>query len=117
MTRLRDMGVESFLFSASLIGIVAQRLVRLLCITCRKPYTATPKECEVLSVDPANPPTLYEPVGCELCNNTGYSGRTGIYEIIEVDDKLRTHIHEDSSLARNGIVCAKENSKYPRRWM
>jgi len=97
VTRLRDMGVESFLISASLIGIVAQRLVRLLCTRCRKPYTATAKECEVLGVDPANPPTLYEAVGCELCNNTGYSGRTGIYEIIQVDDNLRTHIHEDSS--------------------
>ncbi|MDQ2993596.1 MAG: type II secretion system ATPase GspE [Pseudomonadota bacterium] len=107
ITRLRDMGVESFLISASLIGIVAQRLVRLLCKNCRKPSTATLKECEVLGINPANPPTIYENVGCDLCNNTGYSGRTGIYEIIQVDEKLRTQIHEDASQQEMNLYVRK----------
>lgn len=97
VTRLRDMGVESFLISSSLIGIVAQRLVRILCKHCRRPYTASHKECELLQVDFNNAPTLYEAAGCEFCNQTGFSGRAGIYEIIEVDEKLRTQIHEDCS--------------------
>jgi general secretion pathway protein E len=97
ITRLRDMGVESFLISSSLIGIVAQRLVRILCKQCRRPYEASPKECEILKVDKEHPPTLYEAVGCDFCNQTGYLGRAGIYEIIEVDEKVRTGIHEDQS--------------------
>ncbi len=97
ITRLRDMGVESFLLSSSLIGIAAQRLVRVLCKQCRRPYLASPKECEVLRVNHENPPTLYEPVGCEFCNQTGFLGRAGIYEIIEIDEKMRAEIHEDVS--------------------
>lgn len=97
VTRLRDMGVESFLLSSSLIGIVAQRLVRVLCKQCRRAYTATQVECDILKVDALNPPTLYEAVGCEFCTHTGFLGRAGIYEIIEVDEKIRTEIHEDCS--------------------
>jgi general secretion pathway protein E len=97
VTRLRDMGVESFLLSSSLIGIVAQRLVRVLCKHCRRAYTATHMECEILKIDIDLPPTLYEAVGCEFCNQTGFSGRAGIYEIIEVDEKVRTEIHENCS--------------------
>jgi len=97
VTRLRDMGVESFLLSSSLIGIVAQRLVRVLCKQCRRGYVASHKECEVLKADISQPPTLYEPVGCDFCNHTGFMGRAGIYEIIEIDEKMRTEIHEDRS--------------------
>lgn len=97
ITRLRDMGVESFLLSSSLIGIVAQRLVRILCKQCRRPYVASAKECEILRVSPENPPTLYEPVGCDFCNQTGFLGRAGIYEIIEIEERIRGEIHEDKS--------------------
>ncbi len=97
VTRLRDMGVEPFLLSSSLIGVLAQRLVRVLCDSCREPYTASAADCEVLGVDAASPPTLYRAVGCPHCNQLGYRGRTGIYELIEVDDDLRTMIHDGSS--------------------
>jgi general secretion pathway protein E len=94
VTRLRDMGVEPFLLSSSLIGVLAQRLVRVLDDQTKVPYTAREYECEILGVDPADPPTLYHPGDGP---NGGFAGRTGIYELIAVDDKMRSMIHEGVS--------------------
>jgi general secretion pathway protein E len=92
VTRLQDMGVEPFLLSSSLLAVMAQRLVRLLCLECREPYRPTDIECERLGItDPQTP--LYRGVGCEHCNFTGYRGRTGIYELVEIGDALREAIH------------------------
>ena len=96
ITRLRDMGVEPFLLSSSLIGVLAQRLVRLLCKDCRTAYLPDTSECKLLGLPEDNPPTLYLPKGCDKCNQSGYEGRTGIYELIEVDDNLKTLIHDGS---------------------
>ncbi|MCK4864964.1 MAG: type II secretion system ATPase GspE [Gammaproteobacteria bacterium] len=96
ITRLRDMGVEPFLLSSSLIGVLAQRLIRLLCKECRTPYQPNVSECRLLGIPAENPPTLFLPNGCEKCNQTGYDGRTGIYELIEVDDELKKLIHDGS---------------------
>ncbi|MGH8280234.1 MAG: type II secretion system ATPase GspE [Gammaproteobacteria bacterium] len=97
IARLRDMGVEPFLLSSSLLGMMAQRLVRILCPDCKQPYTAGERACTTLDLprDPA--PTLYKPVGCESCNRTGYHGRTGIYEMVIVDDHMRDMIHDNAS--------------------
>jgi general secretion pathway protein E len=94
VTRLRDMGVEPFLLSSSLLGVIAQRLVRLLCPDCKVPVEATEKECELLGVKKKSPPTIYQAAGCETCAHLGYRGRTGIYEVIEIDDELRNMIHD-----------------------
>jgi general secretion pathway protein E len=94
ITRLRDMGVEPFLLSSSLIGVLAQRLVRLLCPDCKRPHVPNKAECELLGLSPEDPPVLYEPTGCEQCNFLGYRGRTGIYELVEVDNTLRSLIHD-----------------------
>ncbi len=94
VTRLRDMGVEPFLLSSSLIGVLAQRLVRVLDDDTKIPYTATEYECKVLGADPANPPTLFKPGEGP---NGGFKGRTGIYELIAVDDNMRTMIHDGVS--------------------
>ena len=96
VTRLRDMGVEPFLLSSTLLGVVAQRLLRKLCPHCKKPYVANEKDCAAFGFDPKNPPTLYHPDGCGQCNFHGYSGRTGIYELVEIDDVLRGMIHDGS---------------------
>lgn len=98
VTRLRDMGVEPFLLSSSLIGVLAQRLVRVLDETTRIPYTATEYECRVLKEDPADPPTLYRPN--VDADNGGFRGRTGIYELIAVDDEMRAMIHDGASEQR-----------------
>ncbi len=90
VTRLRDMGVEPFLLSSSLIGVLAQRLVRLLCPDCKR-------EAVVSTVHQAEIPAgavCYEAVGCEACNFLGYRGRTGIYEFVEVDEGMRTLIND-----------------------
>lgn len=94
VTRLRDMGVEPFLLSSSLIGVLAQRLVRVLDDDTKIPYTATEYECKMLDVDPAKPPTLFKP---GTGSNDGFKGRTGIYELIAVDDEMRTMIHDGVS--------------------
>ena len=94
VTRLRDMGVEPFLLASSLIGVLAQRLVRVLDPETKQPYTATEYECRVLGADPNNPPTLYK-AGAD--GSAGFQGRTGIYELIAVDDAMRAMIHDGVS--------------------
>ncbi len=98
VTRLRDMGVEPFLLSSSLIGVLAQRLVRVLCDHCKRPYTAN--EADLLRLGlaaDAEPPTLYAAEGCDHCNQLGYRGRTSIYELVEVDETLRGMIHDGAA--------------------
>ena len=94
VTRLRDMGVEPFLLSSSLIGVLAQRLVRVLDNETKVPHEANEYECNLLGVDPANPPTLYKAGDGP---NNGFVGRTGIYELIAVDETMRTMIHDGAS--------------------
>jgi type IV pilus assembly protein PilB len=89
ITRLLDMGVESFLLADSVVGIIAQRLARKLCKSCKKPRPATDMEKQLLGKSVDEDVTVYEPCGCALCNETGYYGRTGIYEIIEMTPELR----------------------------
>ena len=74
VARLEDMGIESYLIADSLVGIIAQRLVRKLC-DCKMPKEASAAEKEMLGVNPDEPLTIYEPCGCKLCNGTGYYGR------------------------------------------
>ena len=92
VTRLQDMGVEPFLLSSSLEVVMAQRLVRKLCQFCREEHRATEAECDLLSL-PAGA-EVYRPVGCDQCKQSGYKGRTGIYELINIDEGLRQLIHE-----------------------
>ena len=97
VTRLDDMGVEPFLLSSSLIGLLAQRLVRLLCPECRSPYSPDANERKLLNLDPGADITFYHAGACEQCNHTGYRGRTGIYELVGVDEKMRRLIHDRTS--------------------
>ena len=92
VTRLRDMGVEPFLLSSSLIAVMSQRLVRLLCPACKQPYAADASEAALLNV--AEGTTLYAAQGCEACNFIGYRGRSGIYELAGLDNTLRNMIHD-----------------------
>ena len=94
VTRLQDMGVEPFLLSSSLIAVMAQRLIRLLCADCKEAVAPSAGERAMLNVPDAKTVVLYRPVGCARCNGSGYRGRTGIYELIEIDDALRSAIHD-----------------------
>nr|WP_308359953.1 type II secretion system ATPase GspE [Pseudoalteromonas xiamenensis] len=93
ITRMEDMGVEPFLLSSSLLGVLSQRLVRTLCPKCKAAHHADERECELLGVSPANSPTIYRAVGCDECNYNGYKGRTGIHELLVVDEHIRELIH------------------------
>jgi general secretion pathway protein E len=96
VTRLRDMGIEPFLLSSSLIGVIAQRLVRVLNPENKQAFTAGEYERRLLNLKPDDPsPVLYRPGARE--GSGGYRGRTGIYELIVVDDQMRTMIHDGSS--------------------
>ena len=95
VTRLADMGVEPYLLSSSLLGVLAQRLVRTLCPHCRRSAPPTqPERALVASMGIDVPATLYVPVGCDSCNHTGYRGRTGLYELLPVDETTRRLIHD-----------------------
>jgi general secretion pathway protein E len=95
VTRLRDMGIEPFLLSSSLIGVLAQRLVRVLNPASKEPFLAGEYERRLLNLEKSGPPvTLYRPSSEP---GSGYRGRTGIYELIAVDDHMRTMIHDGAS--------------------
>lgn len=91
--RLEDMGVKPYLVSTSVVGVMAQRLVRKICTKCKEPYEANPYEKEILGYDMDKPLTLHKGKGCGYCNETGYSGRIGIYEIMEMTRKHREVIN------------------------
>ena len=93
ITRLQDMGIEPFLLSSSLIGMMAQRLVRTLCPDCRQAVQANDEEKRLMGLTEARDVILYHPVGCSACNHKGYRGRTAIHELILVDATLRNLIH------------------------
>jgi general secretion pathway protein E len=102
ITRLIDMGVEPFLVASSLVGCLAQRLVRVLCKECREAYVPTDEELSEMQLTrqdmaDAGVTHLYKAMGCSNCNDTGYRGRSGIYELIIVDDAMRTMIHDGVS--------------------
>lgn len=95
ITRLRDMGVASFLIASTLEAVIAQRLVRRLCPACKKPVEADSVYKKCLNQPVEVPLRVYEPQGCEACDHTGYKGRMAIYEIILMDDTLKQMIHEE----------------------
>jgi general secretion pathway protein E len=98
VSRLLDLGVEPYLVSSSLIAVMAQRLVRRICPDCRAPYNATAQELSELSLLPPEQGGRYFiGKGCEKCFNTGYRGRTGIYELMLVDEKIRELIYQRNS--------------------
>jgi len=95
VTRLADMGVEPYLLSSSLLGVLAQRLVRTLCPACRRAAPPTDGERALLaSMGVDAPARLHAPVGCEACKSTGYRGRTGVYELLPVDEAMRKLVHD-----------------------
>ncbi len=101
ITRLMEIGVEPYLLNATMLGVMAQRLVRILCNRCKEPASLEQEAWHSLVGDVdkvAQPEVVYHPVGCDYCRNTGYQGRQGIYELLEVTDELKGMIHENTDL-------------------
>ena len=86
VVRLVDMGVAAYMVATSLIGVIAQRLVKVLCPSCKRPRMSTEEENELMGIPSSI--QIYDPVGCPACNNTGYRGRTAIHEIIHCTAKV-----------------------------
>lgn len=103
ITRLTDMGIEPYLIADATIGVIAQRLVRRLCPECKKPKQPTAEELELLGLAPGTEITVYEPGGCSKCDGTGFKGRIGVYEIMEVTQPLK------SIISKNGDAEAIKN--------
>jgi len=118
VTRLVEMGIEPFLVSSSVLAIVAQRLVRVLCRACREPYPPLREALADLGLEPSELPDgqLYRPKGCALCKSTGYRGRTGIYEVLTVDEGVREAIMKGAdantikeTARRAGMITLRED--------
>jgi general secretion pathway protein E len=108
VTRLADMGIEPYLLASSLLGVLAQRLVRCLCPQCRAVAAPTEGEAALLTgLGLRSPVKLYRPVGCAACGQSGYRGRTGIYELIMIDESLRRLIHDRAGEPALRDACAR----------
>lgn len=105
ITRLEDMGIESYLIADSVIGVIAQRLVRRLCPDCKKSIAATADQKEIMGCNMDEEVMIYEPCGCSKCDNTGYRGRIGVYEIMKMSPRLKTIISK-----RQGVDAIKEQA-------
>jgi type IV pilus assembly protein PilB len=109
ITRLRDMGLPTFLITATVEAVLAQRLVRRLCLNCRTEFTPTPEVCMELGMTPEQASTkkFFYGKGCDRCNNTGYKGRQGIYELLIMNDNLREMVVAEASLDEFRDACRK----------
>jgi len=114
--RLADMGIKPFLITTSVKGVVAQRLARKICTSCKKSYTITEEEKEILKVEENI--TLYKGEGCQKCYNTGYKGRTAVNEIMKVTGSIRNLVDKDATTDEirqaaldDGMVSIRDNCK------
>ena len=126
ITRLRDMGAEPFLLASSAVGVLAQRLVRVLCKECRTERQADEALASRLGLD-RDATTVYSAVGCSACHQTGFRGRTAIYELVSFDEHIRELVHDGASeqtlenylrqhtasIMQNGIDAVKAGSTTP----
>ncbi|MBS0449060.1 MAG: Flp pilus assembly complex ATPase component TadA, partial [Proteobacteria bacterium] len=96
ITRMQDLGVPTYLISSTVIGVLAQRLVRTLCVACKQPDPAVTLETLGEAIKPwklNGTVKAYRPVGCLECRMTGFRGRAGLYELMTIGDVARGHIH------------------------
>jgi general secretion pathway protein E len=116
LTRLVDMGIEPFLVSSSVLAVLAQRLVRMLCQDCRQPYGPSEAELVRIGLKPGDlKGPIYRPAGCRACRNTGYRGRTAIQELMVMDDDVRGLVMQkaDASMIRRS--CTSKGMKLLRQ--
>lgn len=116
VTRLVDMGVNSYLVGDAVVGVISQRLVKRLCPMCKKIHTTTQEEMIALNIN--KPEKIYSPEGCQYCNGSGYKGRLAVHEIMYVNDKLRALINQNASVEdvrnlalKNGMITLSDSCK------
>ena len=96
IVRLEDMGVESYLVSDALVGVIAQRLVKKLCPACKKKGKANAREMQLLDIK--DPVSIARPIGCQFCNGTGYKGRVAVHEIMYMNDEMKSEVLRENDL-------------------
>ena len=113
ITRLEDMGIESYLIADSVIGVIAQRLVRRLCPFVKSQSRPPRMKKEFMGMREEEDVTIYEPCGCSKCDNTGFKGRIGVYEIMQITPKLKTIIskREGADILKRRSI--KRRNAYP----
>ncbi|WP_435017128.1 GspE/PulE family protein [Tundrisphaera sp. TA3] len=113
ITRLRDMGIPTFLITATIEAVLAQRLVRRICVNCRTEFTPSPEVAMELGMTPEQAATkkFYYGKGCDRCNNTGYKGRMGVYELLVMNEELRDMVISEASLDVFRELCRKHGMK------
>jgi type IV pilus assembly protein PilB len=107
VTRLVNMGIPKYLVADSLLGSISQRLIRKLCPKCKRAKTTDRGEMDILGLK--KPITIYEKVGCPYCNNTGYTGRIGIFEILSMTDEIRDIIMQDDFTSEKINACVERD--------
>ena len=112
-TRLADMGTKPYLIASSLIGVLAQRLVRVICQECKEPFDYSSKELAEVGIDPvaSRNTVFYKGKGCKLCKGGGYKGRVGIYELMIVNNEIRELIYKKESKENIKKAAIKNNMK------
>lgn len=111
ISRLTDMGIENYLVADAVVGVIAQRLVRRLCPKCKRQKRATTADKKVLDVDPTESCEIFEPVGCDECNGTGYAGRMGVYEVMEVSHELKRSIASGATSEEMHVVAERNGMR------
>lgn len=116
--RLVDMGIQQYMVTSAILGVISQRLVRKLCPQCKEAYWASESELKILGIDSKEPVKLYRPRGCSMCNNKGYKGRTAIHEIMPVTENIKRCVHNNDSVVdvrneaiKEGMITLDENMK------
>jgi general secretion pathway protein E len=116
LTRLVDMDIEPFLVSSSVLAVLAQRLVRVVCPDCRDPYVPTESELMRAGIRPSQlSGPIYRPAGCRACRNTGYRGRSAIQELMVVDDDVRGLVMQKADGATIRRACTSKGMKVLRK--
>jgi general secretion pathway protein E len=116
LTRLIDMEIEPFLVSSSVLAVLAQRLVRVLCTDCRAAYTPSIAELSRIGIAPSRlSGPIYQPAGCRGCRNTGYRGRTAIQELMVMDDEVRTQVMQKADAATIRRTCTAKGMRLLRQ--
>lgn len=118
VARLVDMGIQPFLVSTSLVGVVSQRLVRRICNNCKMEYVPSEEDIRLFDADTNQKTVFYRGKGCEICKGTGYKGRIAVHEVMKIGTELRQAIYRGESsdkikeiAVRNGMITLRENCK------
>ena len=108
LTRLLELGIPPYLINATVLGVMAQRLVRTLCPQCKTPTPVTQNDWQALTHSQPTPADVYQAVGCAACRNTGYRGRTGLYELLTMSESLKTQVNDSPDITRLTKQCRNE---------